>query len=143
MNTGPAYAVAFGVALLASQAIAQRSAQTPDTISADTIDQLKAGHTKTALGGFFGDNPLMAGKQNELSLLESQKNSGFSIYGPIRACELAETSKRGTLVEYRLYLCQHDHSVSRWRFLFVHTAKGWTGSYIAFDDKATLPLDQN
>lgn len=131
------------VAFTATTAIAQSTNTTPDSISDAAISQLKAGHAKQALSGFFGANPLMDGKQNELALLEGQITSALSIYGPIRTCELVETAKRGTLVENRMYLCQHDHFVSRWRFLLIRTSNGWIGNNFGFDEKVTQSFDRD
>ena len=134
---------AFTGLFLASAANAQVSGSTPDSISGGAIGQLKAGHVKQAISDFFGTNPLMSGKQNELAMLESQISSAIAIYGPMRACELVETAKRGTLIENRLYLCQHDHFVSRWRLLLMRTADGWVGNNFGFDEKVLLKIDEN
>ena len=143
MNRNFTFSSAIGLALLSCTVNAQTATNTPDTMSAEGISQLKAGHIKQAIDGFFADNPLIEGKKNELSLLESQINGAILIYGPMRTCELVETAKRGTLVENRLYLCQHDHFVSRWRFIFIRTASGWTGNNFGFDEKILSKLDEN
>ena len=137
---------AFAIFLAASTtttANAENANLTPDSISEATISQLKAGHAKLALSGFFGANPLMEGKQNELAVLEGQITSAVTIYGAIRTCELVESVKRGTLVENRMYLCQHDHFVSRWRFLLIRTASGWVGNNIGFDEKVIQAFDRD
>lgn len=144
MNWNLSFRSIFVIGLAATAtttAIAQRPDSTPDTISGAAIAQLKAGHAKQALSGFFGANPLMDGKQNELALLEGQITSALSIYGPMRTCELVESAKRGTLVENRMYLCQHDHFVSRWRFLLIRTASGWVGNNFSFDEKVTQSFE--
>jgi hypothetical protein len=133
----------FLAATTTTTAIAENATWTPETMSEAAISQLKAGHAKQALSGFFGANPLMDGKQNELAVLEGQITSAFSIYGPLRSCELVETAKRGTLVENRMYLCQHDHFVSRWRFLMIRTASGWMGNNFSFDEKVTQSFDRD
>ena len=146
MKRTPSFRTGFAIFLAASTtttAIAENANPTPDSISEATISQLKAGHAKQALSGFFGANPLMDGKQNELAVLEGQITSAVSIYGPIRTCELVESVKRGTLVENRMYLCQHDHFVSRWRFLLIRTASGWVGNNFGFDEKVTQSFDRD
>ena len=85
----------------------------------------------------------MDGKQNELAVLEGQITSAVSIYGSIRTCELVESVKRGTLVENRMYLCQHDRFVSRWRFLLIRTSSGWVGNNIGFDEKVNQAFDRD
>jgi hypothetical protein len=122
---------------------AQGTSATSDSIAQTAISNLQTGHTKEAILGFFGGNPLMAGKQNELTMLISQIDGMIAIYGPIRSCELVATAKNGTLVENRQYLCQHDHFVTRWRLLMIRTASGWTGNNVSFDEKLTLPIDEN
>ena len=146
MNRTLSFGSAFAIFLAASStttANAENANLTPDSISEATISQLKAGHAKQALSGFFGNNPLMDGKQNELAVLEGQITSAVSIYGSIRTCELVESIKRGTLVENRMYLCQHDHFVSRWRFLLIRTSSGWVGNNIGFDEKVTQAFDRD
>ena len=146
MKCTPFLQTGFAIFLAASTtttAIAESVNPTPDSISDAAISQLKAGHAKQALSGFFGANPLMDGKQNELALLEGQITSALSIYGPMRTCELVETAKRGTLIENRMYLCQHDHFVSRWRFLLFRTASGWVGNNFGFDEKVTQSFDRD
>ena len=134
---------AFSVLALASAANGQVSGSTPDSISAAAIGQLKSGHTKQAISDFFGTNPLMSGKQNDLAVLESQISSTIAIFGPLRACELVESAKRGTLIEKRLYLCQHNHFVSCWRLLLMRTADGWVGNNFSFDEKVMLKIDED
>ena len=143
MKFGKIFGLIVASIILGTGANAETSAATPDTISAAAINQLQAGNVHQAISGYFGDNPLMAGKQAELSMLESQITSGMTIYGKIRACELVETLKRGTLVENRLYLCQHDHFVTRWRLLIIRTPTGWVGNFFGFDEKVTQTLNDN
>ena len=134
--------VLMAAALTPLQAGAQQNETSPASISEATIAQLKLGNPKAAINTFFGANPLVAEKKGEFTVLESQIGGAVSIYGKITTCELTETAKRGSLVEYRLYLCQHDHVVTRWRFLFVRGSTGWNGYNLSFDDKPHLPLNE-
>lgn len=137
-------AVALPALLAAGNALAQAKSESPspDVLANSLFDNLKAGRSLEAINRFFGPNSLVSEKTNELKMLSDQIDSTMAIYGPMAQCEQNERETKGTLVEMRLYLCQHDKYVTRWKLTFVRTSKGWSGAYVTFDDKIALPLDQ-
>jgi hypothetical protein len=125
-----------------SPALAQNDEAAIDKLIDPTLSQLRAGHALPALNAFFGTSRLMAGKTVELQALASQINSTMEIYGALGQCELVERRNRGSFVQVRLYVCQHDSMATRWRFIMVKTTGGWIGANVYFDDKAFKAISE-
>ena len=111
-----------------------------ERLIAPSLEALKAGKARQAVDAFLGTNPMISGKASEMAYLSSQIDSTFGLYGPISACQLAETRNIGAWVEQRLYHCQHPALVTRWIFLSVKGSKGWGAANMSFDDKVAEAL---
>jgi hypothetical protein len=135
---------AASIALIAMPvfASAQESGKSPDSISAEVLDKLRAGEYLAAITIFFAANPLAASKTAEFGYLSDQMASSERAYGRISQCEQIDREALGTLIESRTYLCQHRDYVTRWVMSFQKTGKGWVGANIRFDDR-TLELLSN
>ena len=143
---GKITSLAAAVALLvgaASSLAAQAAEATPETISNTFVTDLKAGKFADLTRHFFGSSPLALSSAEKFGQLQAAIGHAVDSYGPVKSCELVDTVKRGTMVENRLYLCQHDQLVTRWQLRLMRTNRGWMGSNLTFDEKTWLPLNEN
>lgn len=105
------------------------------------IDKLVSNDPRGAVDAFLGSSELMARKQQEIGFLATQIAGTFDIYGPVSHCTMIETDQRADLLERRIYLCQHEHFLTRWTLLAAKTTNGWVGANLNFDDKIDQVLD--
>lgn len=109
-----------------------------ERLIAPSLEALKAGKARQAVDAFLGTNPMISGKASKMAYPSSQIDSTFGLYGPISACQLAETRNIGAWVEH----CQHPALVTRWIFLSVKGSKGWSAANMSFDDKVAEALGE-
>lgn len=113
-----------------------------DALAAGTFERIRGGKSNDALNYFFANSPLATAKVAELKMLGTQIDTVSGIYGSMGECRLAETKDKVGLVAQRLYICQHDAYLTRWKMLFVKSSKGWAGANVSYDDKVQLDLSE-
>jgi hypothetical protein len=106
-----------------------------DSMSDQFFLRLKASSAGAAVTGFLGNTELMEGKRAELEQLADQISTALSIYGPVSECIPVQSKGRGSVVEERQFICQHEKLATRWKLLFIKTTKGWIAGNLYFDDK--------
>ena len=137
--------LAIALCFIAAPVHAQSASSSSDEsaierLIAPSLEALKAGKARQTVDAFLGTNPMISGKASEMAYLSSQIDLTLGLYGPISACQLAETRNIGTWVQQRLYHCQHPALVTRWIFLTVKGSKGWSAANMSFDDKVVEAL---
>lgn len=110
-----------------------------DGIATSLFQNIKNGKTEMAINQFFASSSLMKSKTAQLQLLVSQLDGAQQIYGKVGECQEIDRTTEGSIVQYRVYVCQHDNFVSRWNLAFFKTTTGWIGANLAFKDQPAVP----
>lgn len=142
--------IATACLMVASAAFAEGEPTSAEISAADNrqiavliepiFTSLKAGDAESAVQGFLGKSPLLAGRNAELQNLSAQIESAIRIYGPISDCVFSELEERGGVVQRRIYLCQHRDYLTRWKITVGKATSGWTPISMIFDDEVATGL---
>lgn len=120
-------------------AISAADAAQLDQVSDALFTNLRAGQFENGVNQFFANSSLMQAKPLTTKMLVSQIEAAVGIYGKLGACEIAQTINTGSLIQYRIYICQHSDMLTSWTLAFFKTSKGWISANLAFKDAPSQP----
>ena len=121
--------------LLVFSALSPAADLTPDSISSQFFDTLIRGDSAKAIDGFFGLNPLFAGKGQQLQLLKTQLAGALQIYGPATAAELVTKEDLAPSLQRRVYITKHELHPLQWEMYFYKGKSGWLPDQMQFVDQ--------
>lgn len=110
-----------------------------DAAISGLFEAIRSGDVKSAVTVFFDDakrarENVGDGKPADIKGLSDAMTKAVAGFGAMGECEILDREMRGTMVEYRTYLCQHTAHVSYWNFAFVRTTNGWIPAMLNVGD---------
>ncbi|MDF7777263.1 hypothetical protein P1X14_18530 [Sphingomonas sp. AOB5] len=124
-----------------AQPVSVPSSGLSDAIVEPFFQALKQGDVALGLKRLTQDAPRLAARVAESDELPKQIEGAIRSYGAIQSWEQIETVPLGTMLRRDTWLVQHRDFVTRWRFIYVRTAAGWTLTSFVFDDQAPSWFD--
>ncbi len=130
------------LALMASSA--QLSAQDNDTEHKNSeleaksdrfFKTLAANDYEKAYADLFSNSVLINSNATQVENLIRQTKVASELYGGISKCNLAKQKTMAELVHSQVYICQHEHSLTRWDIIYGETSNGWSLLNISFNDQ--------
>ncbi len=133
--------LAAGIPAVAQAQTAPVLATQPEPAAERFLQTLKTGTVHDALTALANGSSLLASKMGDGNALAAQIQVALSSYGPIIGWERVESKTIGTMLRRDTYVVQHREMVTRWRFAFVRTGKGWIPASFAFEDNVPTWFD--
>lgn len=118
-----------------AEGLSPQDSQIVDAQIEKVISALKKSDATGAVNSFFSSSKMLPTTDARLQNLRNQITNGVQIYGPVTACSLHGSDDFTAIVSRRDYVCAHKLYATRWQFVMVKLADGWSAASMIFDDK--------
>ncbi len=102
------------------------------------MEKLVKGEIDGAADAFFGTNPLISGKQQQVDFVKMQIANGFKMFGQPSAYELVLEKAYGASLKRFVFITKHEQHPLIWEFYVYRPKDAWIASNMNFSDELDL-----
>jgi hypothetical protein len=130
------------IILLIAFALSARAA-TPEEATEQFFQRFSKGAAVEAVDAFFGDNPFMLRKKDDLDAIK-RKLSSFTEeqYGKLISWKRLTSESISDVLSERVYIVIYERTAVRFRFMFYKPKSDWIGHGFSFDSDLDDELER-